>query len=89
MKRTVGSHAAAFERLATGCRFGGANCNRGFVAVGTLLTIHPRQPQFIAPARRSRRIPATRIAASRCAPAEAVFACRGAVDRRAPAPEKS
>jgi hypothetical protein len=58
MKRTVGSHAAAFERLATGCRFGGANCNRRFVAFGTVLTVHPRQPQFIAPARRSRRISA-------------------------------
>jgi hypothetical protein len=60
MKRTVGSHAAAFERLATGCRFRGASCNRGFVAFGTPLTVHPRQPQFIAPARRSRRIRAAR-----------------------------
>jgi hypothetical protein len=82
MKRTVGSHAAAFERLATGCRFGGANCNRRFVAFGTVLTVHPRQPQFIAPARRSRRISAACNAVRHFARYDALSAARGTSVRR-------
>jgi hypothetical protein len=54
-ERTVGTGRRAFERLATGCRNRGVNCNVDFVAPRRLSAVHPPKMHFVARSGTSRR----------------------------------